>query len=144
MSRSDQRASPTTRRSSEPQSRLAKKVSRSGKGLADTDSANGRVYPADAATREEAWLQKRISQGNLKRSKSPWKGGKADLQIADDSENSSIQRHQTLGQGSSLHCIKWWSRWGSNPRPLECDSKYAYDTTRETPNTPYDFRCLTS
>jgi hypothetical protein len=24
--------------------------------------------------------------------------------------------------GSSLHCIKWWSRWESNPRPLECDS----------------------
>src|SRR5689334_1009729 len=27
-----------------------------------------------------------------------------------------------LARRSSLHCIKWWSRWESNPRPLECHS----------------------
>src|SRR5690349_9433930 len=29
---------------------------------------------------------------------------------------------ENTGKGSSLHCINWWSRWESNPRPLECHS----------------------
>ena len=37
-------------------------------------------------------------------------------------KNSSCLGLKTAAKRSSLHCITWWSRWGSNPRPLECDS----------------------
>jgi hypothetical protein len=41
-------------------------------------------------------------------------------QTVDDSENSPARKHQL--SKSCLHCINWWSRWESNPRPLECHS----------------------
>jgi hypothetical protein len=64
--------------SQEREDRLSRRVhlqkqSRARKNTTDTDSVNGRVHPRDAekALREEDWLQKRISQGNSERSKSP-------------------------------------------------------------------------
>ena len=69
-----------------------------------TASLRSKRYRRTAASRRSYDSRKRlatktISQRDPERSESPWKRGKADLQIADDSENSSFQGQNPSERG---------------------------------------------
>ena len=50
------------------------------------------------------------------------RGSEINLQTADDSENSSLQGQNPSERGVLYTVSNGGADWGSNPRPLECDS----------------------